>query len=84
MVIVVASGLVLTFLLCCYAPGYHALLVAGIPFICLCLLEVHDDVGNGLRCMTIVCSECRCYACFIASRWLNACIVVMFLHDIYC
>ena len=26
-----ASGLVLTFLLCCYAPGCHALLVASIP-----------------------------------------------------
>ena len=79
-----ASGLVLTFLLCCYAPGYHALLVASIPFICLCLLVVHVDVGNGLRCMTAVCPEYRCYTCFIASRWLNACIVVMFLHDMYC
>ena len=42
-----ASGLVLTFLLCCYAPGYHALLVASILFIFLCLLVVHVDVGDG-------------------------------------
>ena len=38
------SGLVLTCLLCCDAPGYHALLVASIPLICLCLLVVHVDV----------------------------------------
>ena len=38
----------LTFLLCCYAPGYHALLVSSIPFLCLCLLVVHVDVGDGL------------------------------------
>ena len=74
-----ASGLVLTFLLCCYAPGYHALLVASIPFICLCLLVVHVDVGDGLRCMTIICSECRRYACSIASRWLNACMVALLI-----
>ena len=78
-----ASGLVLTFLLCCYAPGYHALLVASIPFICLCLLVVPVDGGDGLRCITAVCPEYRCYTYFIAPRWLNACIVVMFLHDIY-
>ena len=74
-----ASGLVLTFLLCCYAPGYHALLVASIPFICLCLLVVHVDVGNGLRCMTAVYPEYRCYACSIASRWLNACMMTLLL-----
>ena len=79
-----ASGLVLTFLLCCYAPGYHALLVAIIHFICLCLLVVPVDVNDGLRCITAVCPEYRFYTCFIASRWLNVCIVVMFLHDIYC
>ena len=78
-----ASGIVLTCLLCCYAPSYHALLVPSIPFICLCLLVVHVDVGNGLRCMTAIRPEYRCYTYFIASRWLNACIVVMFLHDIY-
>ena len=55
MVIVVGSGLVLTFLLRCYAPGYHALLVASIHFLRLCLLAVHVDVGDGLRCMTAVC-----------------------------
>ena len=71
-----ASGLVLTFLLCCYAPGYHALLVASIPFICLCWLVVHVD---GLRCMTVVYSECHCYACSIASSWLNACMIVLLL-----
>ena len=74
-----ASGLVLTFLLCCYAPGYHALLVASIPFICLCLLVVHVDVGNSLRCMTIVCSECHRYACSIASSWLNACMMALLI-----
>ena len=78
-----ASGLVLTFLLCCYAPGYHALLVASIPFLYLCFLVVPGDVGDGLRCITAVCPEYRCYICFIAFRWLNACIVVMFMHDIY-
>ena len=58
-----AFGLVLTFWLCCYAPDYHALLFASIPFICLCLLVVHVDVGDGLRCMTIVYPERRRYAC---------------------
>ena len=72
-------GLVFTCLLCCYAPGYHALIVASIPFICLCLLVVHVDVGDGLRCMTAVCPEYRCYACSIASSWLNACMVVLSL-----
>ena len=67
-----AYGFVLTFLLCCYAPGYHALLVASIPFIFLCLLV---DVGDGPRCMTAVCPEYRCYACSIASSWLNACMM---------
>ena len=78
----------LTFLLCCYAPGYHALLVASIPFICLCLLVVHVDVGDGLRCMTAVCPEYRCYAFSIASTWLNAymmalliCSCMMFIVD---
>ena len=74
-----ASGLVLTFLLCCYAPGYHALLVASIPFICLCLLVVHVDVGNGLRCMTTIRPEYRCYTCSIASSWLNACMLALLL-----
>ena len=68
-----------TFVLCCYAPGYHALLVASIPFICLCLLVVHVDVGDGLRCMTAVCPEYRCYACSFASSWLNACMVAMLI-----
>ena len=36
-----AYGLVLTCLLCCYAPGYHALLVASIAFILPCLIVVH-------------------------------------------
>ena len=36
-----ASGLVLTCLLCCYAPGYHALLVTNITFILRCLIVVH-------------------------------------------
>ena len=36
-----ASGLVLTCLLCWYAPGYHALLVASINFILPCLIVVH-------------------------------------------
>ena len=74
-----ASVLVLTCLLCCYAPGYHALLVASIPFICLCLLVVHVDVGDGLRCMTAVCPEYRCYACSIASSWLNACMMALLI-----
>ena len=74
-----ASRLVLTFLLCCYAPGYHALLVASIPFICLCLLVVHVDVGNGLRCMTAVCPEYCCYACSSASSWLNACVMALLI-----
>ena len=70
-----ASGLVLTCFLCCYAPGFHALLVAIIPFICLCLLVVHVDVGDGFRCMTAVCPEYRCYACCVTSSWLNACMM---------
>ena len=79
MVIVVASGLVLTFLLCCYAPGYHALRVASIPFICLCLLVVHVDVRDGLRCRTAVCPEYSCYACSIASSGLNACMMALLI-----
>ena len=39
-----------------------------------CLVVVH--VGDGLRCMTIVCPEYRCYACSFAPSWLNACMVV--------
>ena len=74
-----SSGIVLTCLLCCYAPSYHALLVASIHFICLCLLAVHVDVGDGLRCMTVVCPEYRCYACSIASSWLNACMMALLI-----
>ena len=74
-----AYGFVLTFLLCCYAPGCHALLVSSIPFIYLCLLVVHVDVGNGLRCMTAICPEYRCYTCSIASGWLNACMLALLL-----
>ena len=51
----------------------------SIPFICLCLLVVHVDVGDGLRCMTVVCSECRCCACSIASSWWNACMVALLI-----
>ena len=75
------SWLVLTFLLCCYAPGCHALLVATILFICLCLLVVHVDVGDGLRCMTAVCLEYRCYACSIASSWLNARMMAVLIYS---
>ena len=74
-----ASGLVFTCFLCCYAPGYHALLAASIPFICLCLLVVPVDVGDGLRCITAVCPECHCDACSTASSWLNACIVALLI-----
>ena len=74
-----ASGLMLTFLLCCYAPGYHALLVASIPFICSCLLVVHVDVGDGPRCMAIVCPEYCWYACSIASSWVNPCMVALLI-----
>ena len=69
----------LTFLLCCYAPSCHTLLVASILFICLCLLVVYVDVGNGLRCMTVVCPVYHCYACSIASSWLNACIMALLI-----
>ena len=72
-----AYGFVLTFLLCCYAPSCHALLVASILFICSCLVYV--DVGNGLRCMTAVCPGYRCYACSIASSWLNACMMALLI-----
>ena len=72
-----ASGLVLTFWLCCYAPGYHAMLVDSIPFICLCLLVVHVDVG--LRCMTAICPEYCSYTCSIASSWLNACMITLLI-----
>ena len=74
-----ASGLVLTCLLCCYAPSYHALLVASITFIFPCLILVHVDVGDGLRCMTVVYPEYRCYACSIASSWLNACMMALLI-----
>ena len=76
-----ASGLVLTFLLCCYAPGCHALLVASIIFICLCLLVVYVDVGNGLRCMTAVCPKYHCYVCSIASSCLNACMMELLRYS---
>ena len=75
------SWLVLTFLLCCYAPGYHALVVASIPFICLCLLVVHVDVGNGLRCMTAICPEYRCYTCSITPSWLNVCMMALLIFS---
>ena len=67
-----------TFVLCSLVLCYHVP-PASIPFICLCLLVVHVDVGDGLRCMTAVCSECRCYACSIASSWLNACMVALLI-----
>ena len=72
--------------LLCYVVLYSVIMFYLLvsPLICLCLLVVHVDVGDGLRCIAAVCPEYRCYTCFIASRWLNACIVVMFLHDIYC
>ena len=74
-----AFGLVLTFLLCCYEPGWHALLVASILFICLCLLVVHVDVGDGLRCMIAICPEYCSYTCSIASSWLNACMMALLI-----
>ena len=74
-----ASGLVLTFMLCCYGSGYHALLVDSIPFICLCLQVVHVDVGDDLQCMTGACPEYHCYACSIASSWLNACMMTLLI-----
>ena len=74
-----ASGLVLTCLLCCYAPGYHALLVASIHFICLSLVVVHVDVGDALRCMTVVGPEYHCYACSIAFSWSNACMMALLI-----
>ena len=64
--------------LCCVAPGY-LVLVASIPFICLCLLVVHVDVGDGLRCMTAICPEYRGYACSFASSWLNACMMALLI-----
>ena len=74
-----ASGIVLTCLLCCYAPSWHALLVASILFICLCVLVVYVDVGNGLQCMTTVSPGYRCYAFSIAFSWLNACMMALLL-----
>ena len=65
-------------MLCFLALCYHVL-PASIPLICLCLIVVHIDVGDGLRCMTIVSSECRCYACSFASSWLNDCMIVLSL-----
>ena len=61
--------------LLCYVVLYPVIMfyLLVFPFICLCLLVVHVDVGDGLRCMTAVCPEYRCYACSIASSWLNAC-----------
>ena len=43
------------------------------------IIVVHVDVGNGLRCMTAVCPECHCYACSIASSWLNACMIALLI-----
>ena len=37
------------------------------------------DVGDGLRCMTIVESERRRYACPFASSWLNACMMALLI-----
>ena len=44
-----------------------------------CLVVVNVDVGDGLRCMTAVCPEYRCYACSIASSWLNACMIALLI-----
>ena len=74
-----AYGFMLTFLLCCYALGCHALLVVSIPFIFPCLIVVHLDVGDGLRCMTVVCPKYRRYACPFTSSWLNACIMALLI-----
>ena len=41
------------------------------------LVVVH--VGDGLRCMTAVCPEYCCYACSIASSWLNACMIALLI-----
>ena len=67
--------------LLCYVVLYSVIMfyLLVFPFICLCLLLVHVDVGDGLRCMTVVCPEYRCYACSIASSWLNACMVALLI-----
>ena len=67
--------------LLCYIALYSVIMVYLLvsPFICLCLLVVHVDVGDGLRCMTVICSEYRCYACSIASSWLNACMMALLI-----
>ena len=44
-----------------------------------CLIVVHVDVGDALRCMTIVCFEYQCYACSFAPSWLKVCTVVLSL-----
>ena len=67
-----------TLVLCYLALGY-LVLVASIPFIFLCLLVVHVDVGDGLRCMTAICLKYHCYACYIASSWLNACMMALLI-----
>ena len=76
MVIVVPVMLRVACLFSCYVVLYYLLVF---PFICLCLLVVHVDVGDCLRCITVVCPECRCYACSSASSWLNACMVALLI-----
>ena len=69
-------------------PSCYVFLYSVIMFFMLvvlsygpCLVVVH--VGDGLRCMTIVCSEYRRYACFFTSSCLNTCMVVSsLLHGI--
>ena len=63
-----------------YSPSCYVLVhpLSSILLILLsCLVVVCVDVGDGLRCMTIVCSEYCCYASSFASSWLKVCMVVL-------
>ena len=82
-----ASGLVLTCLLCCYAPGYRALLVASITFILVMLDSSTCWVGHVLRCMTnigyrvpLICIVpcCQLVKCLLGY------VIDVFLHGTYC
>ena len=81
MVIVVSVMFRVACSLLCYVVLYSIIMfyLLVFPFICLCLLVEHVDVGDGLRCMTIGFSDCCCYACSVASSWLNTCMVAFLI-----
>ena len=58
-VVVVPVMLRVSCSLSCYVVLHSVIMfyLLVFPFICLCLLVVHVDVGDGLQCMTVVCPD---------------------------